>query len=135
MCFLPSLSPLVTAGLFSVSVNLFAIYIHLYYFSDSTCKWYTEFVFIWLTSLCILLSRFTYLLQMAVFHSFLWWNNIPLCVYIKKVCVGVCVCVAHIFLIQLLMSPWVASRSNLLVFIYIFNILLWKVSSIYKNLV
>ena len=38
------------------------------------------------------------LLQMAKFHSFLWLNNIPLCVCLC-VCVCVCVCVyGHIFL-------------------------------------
>ena len=35
------------------------------------------------------------LLQMAVFYSFLWLNDILLCV-----CVCVCVCVYHILLIQ-----------------------------------
>ena len=33
------------------------------------------------------------LLQMAIFHSFLWLSCIPLCV-----CVRVCVCVYHIFI-------------------------------------
>ena len=33
------------------------------------------------------------LLQMALFHSFLWLSNIPLCVY-------VCVCVYDIFFIH-----------------------------------
>ena len=35
------------------------------------------------------------LLQMALFHSFLWLSSIPLC----DVCVCVCVCVYHIFFI------------------------------------
>ena len=43
------------------------------------------------------------LLQMAIFHSFLWLSNIPLYVYIY-VCVCVCVCVCvythHISFIQ-----------------------------------
>ena len=39
------------------------------------------------------------LLQMALFHSFLWLSSIPLCIY---TCVCVCVCVYHIFFIHLL---------------------------------
>ena len=35
------------------------------------------------------------LLQMALFHSFLWLSNIPL-----YMCVYVCVCVSHIFFIH-----------------------------------
>ena len=35
------------------------------------------------------------LLQMALFQSFLWLSNIPLCV-----CVCVCVCVCYIFFIH-----------------------------------
>ena len=34
------------------------------------------------------------LLQMALFHIFLWLSNMPLCV---SVCVCVCLCVYHIF--------------------------------------
>ena len=44
------------------------------------------------------------LLQMAIFYSFLWLSNIPLCVYVcVYVCVCVCVCVythTHIFFIH-----------------------------------
>ena len=47
----PSLSPLVTTSLFSISVSLFLFcYIHSFYFLDSTYKWYhTVFVFLCLT--------------------------------------------------------------------------------------
>ena len=33
------------------------------------------------------------LLQMTLFHSFLWLSNIPWCVYIIYTCMYVCVCV------------------------------------------
>ena len=81
---------------------LFRIYIYLYYFLDSTNKWYhIVFVFLWL-SLSTIFSPSTLIIIMAsiimaLFHCFLWLSNIPLCV---RVCVCVCVCVYHIFLIQ-----------------------------------
>ena len=37
------------------------------------------------------------LLQMALFHSFLWLSNIPVCVC---VCVCVCVYTPHVFLAE-----------------------------------
>ena len=40
-----------------VSLFLFCIYTHLYYFLDSTYEWYWVFVFVWLTSLSIIFSR------------------------------------------------------------------------------
>ena len=36
------------------------------------------FVFVWLTSLSMITSGFIMLLQMALVHSFLWLNSIPL---------------------------------------------------------
>ena len=47
------------------------------------------FIFIWLTSFSMVISSFTMLLQMALFHSFLWLSNIPLFVY---VCLHIYVC-------------------------------------------
>ena len=57
-------------------------------FLDSTYKCYMIFVFICLTSLSIIISRYVMLLQMASFCSLLWLSNILL-----YVCVCVCVCV------------------------------------------
>ena len=51
------LSPLVTRSLHLVSVSLF-MYIHLFYFLDSTYKWYyIVFVFLWLILLSIIFYR------------------------------------------------------------------------------
>ena len=47
------------------------------------------FIFIWLTSFSMVISSFIMLLQMALFHSFLWLS-IPLFVY---VCIHICVCI------------------------------------------
>ena len=42
------------------------------------------------------------LLQMAMFHSFLWLTNGPVCVYVCiLMCECDCVCVYHVFLSQL----------------------------------
>ena len=61
VCTSPSLSPLFTRSLFSISVNLFlfCISIHLYYILYSTYKWYrTGLSFsVWLTSLSIITSE------------------------------------------------------------------------------
>ena len=38
------------------------------------------------------------LLEMALFHSFLWLNSIPLCVYVcvyRYICVYVCIYIMH----------------------------------------
>ena len=43
------------------------------------------FVFVWLTSLSMIISRSIHLLQMALFHSFLWLSNILLSVYIYNI--------------------------------------------------
>jgi len=75
-----SLSLLVSLSLFSASVSLFLFHIevHLYYFLDSTYKWFIYF------SLSCLLHLVWYslgpsvLLQMVTFHSLLGLNNIPL---------------------------------------------------------
>ena len=57
----PSLtSPLATVNLFATSVTLFLFckYAHLYHFLDSMYKWYHKtFVFLWLTSLRMTISR------------------------------------------------------------------------------
>ena len=57
-----SLSPLITTGLFYVFVSLFYYDIHLYYFLDSTYKWYhTIAVFLWLIVLSIIISRYLHI--------------------------------------------------------------------------
>ena len=48
-----------------------------------------------LSDLFHLISSSTHVLQMALFHSFLWLGSIPLCV-----CVCVCVCVYHTLFIH-----------------------------------
>jgi len=82
--FLPaSLLPLVIARLFSVSVTvfLFCVYIHLYSFLDSTCKWYhVVFVFIWLISLSVMFSGFIHIASGIISFFFYWLSYIPLCV-------------------------------------------------------
>ena len=55
-------------------------FFYLYYFSDSTDKWYhTVFVFDLFHQAYYSLDSST-LMQMAEFHSFLWRSSIPLCV-------------------------------------------------------
>ena len=81
-----SLSSLVTTNLFSVSVCLFMfyIYIHLYYFLDSTYRWYQivfSFLSVWLISLSITLSRFIHGAANGTIY-FLCPSNIPLYIYI-----------------------------------------------------
>ena len=93
----PSLSPLVTASLFSVSVSLFLFsFTHLFYFLDSTCKWeHTVFVF-----LCLTYFIKYNLLQIQpccckwqnfiLFHGWIIVHSVCVCMC---VCVCVCVCV------------------------------------------
>ena len=47
-----------------------------------------RFVFLWLISLSIMPSKPSMLVQMGIFHSFLWVSSIPLCA-----CTCVCVCI------------------------------------------
>ena len=99
---LPPFSHLITASMFSMSVNLIlSCYIHLFYFLDFTNKLkQTVFIFLCLTyftkhNTLLVLS----LLQMAKFHSFL-----GVCVILHCVCVCVCVYTQihtyHIFFIH-----------------------------------
>ena len=77
----PCLTCLATMSLFSMFVSLFLFhgYVHLYHILDSTYKWYhMAFVFLFLTYLVWSLLAPSMLLQMALFHSFLWLNCIPL---------------------------------------------------------
>ena len=72
-----SSQPLETTHLLCVSVNLA--------FFESTHKWDHTIPYsslsVWLISLRIMPSGLFMLLQMARLFSFLWLNNIPLCVY------------------------------------------------------
>ena len=66
----------------SVSLFLFCIWIHLYYFLDSICKWYHY-------SICLSLydftkdnfPRFIYIASNGNVLIFLWLSNIPLDIY------------------------------------------------------
>ena len=62
-------------GNFFMSISLFCKQIPIYYFLDSTYKWYHIFVFLWFISLSMIISRST-LQQVAIFHSFLWLSTI-----------------------------------------------------------
>ena len=73
-------------SLFSMSVSLFLFhkYVHLCHILDSTYKWYLMvFVFLFLSYISMIISRSSMLLQMALFHSFLWL--IFHCVYIHHI--------------------------------------------------
>ena len=76
-----------------------------YYF---THKWY-QVAFVWLTSLSMIISMSSMLLQMALFRSFLWLSRISLCV---------CVCVAVLSLshVRLFATQWTAARQASLSF-------------------
>jgi len=76
--------------LFSVSMSLFLLPIGLsvLFFLDSNICVNTRYLFFWLTSLYITLSRSLYGSANDTVYSFLWLSNILLCV-----CVCVCVCV------------------------------------------
>ena len=59
-----------------------AVYICLYDSLDSTYKWYhTVFVFLWLTSLSTIFSRFISVAATGRISFFLWVSNIPLYIY------------------------------------------------------
>ena len=78
----PTHSPLVTTNLFSTSVSpfLFCKYVHLYHLFYSIYKWFHD-TCLSPSDLFHLLSSSPSppkLLQMALFHSFLWLSNIPL---------------------------------------------------------
>ena len=73
-----------------LTISLLSLWIYFYLmnkficiiFLDSTCKCYMIFLFICLTSLSLIISRYVMLLQMASFCSLLWLSNILLYVYI-----------------------------------------------------
>ena len=76
------LSPLVTISCFQsqwVCVCSATKFICIH-FLDSTYKWYHMFIFHCLTSLSMIILVPSLLLQVALFHSFLWLCNIPLCI-------------------------------------------------------
>ena len=67
-----ALFPLVTISLFSVSLFLFCKLISLYYFLDSTYKWYHKIlVFLCMTSLRVIFSRFVYVAAVTVSFFFM----------------------------------------------------------------
>ena len=83
---LPSCSPLVIVNLLfmSVSVFLFCIYIHLYYFLASTCKWYYV-ILVWLTSLSMVISRSIPVAangNIPLYESMLTYTYVCICLYI-----------------------------------------------------
>ena len=87
-----SLPMLASTRLISVSVSLFLFFrrVHLCHTLESTYMWYQMVsVFLCLTYLIRYVGP-SMLLQMALFHSFIWPSSIPLCVC---VCVCVCVCI------------------------------------------
>ena len=72
----------------SVGVFLFCIEVHLYHFLNSTYRqYYIMFVFVWLTLLSMIISRF---IHVAANGIIFWLSNIPF-----SVCVCVCVCVCN----------------------------------------
>ena len=99
------LSSMVTAGLFPMSLFLFGIYIHLYYFLDSTYKWYqTVFVFVLLILLSIIFSRSIHVASDGRISFFLWLSSIPL-----HVCIYIHIYICTSLFIYLLMDTSVAS--------------------------
>ena len=80
-CSSPFLSPLVTATLFSISVNVsFLLYSICCIYKISYKFDNTVFLFFWLISLSIIISKQS-MLQMTKCHSFLWLRNMLLCIY------------------------------------------------------
>ena len=81
----------ITINQFSMPVNLSVLKINLFVsfvsFQIPILAYHIIFIFAWLTSLSMKISRSTsMLLQMALRHLFLWLSNIPMCMYM-------CVCV------------------------------------------
>ena len=107
----PSLSPLVTTSLFSISVSLFlfSVYICLYYFLDSTYKWYyTVFVFLSdFISQSIIFSRLIHVAANGRISFFFMAEEYS----IVCVCVFVCVYTTSSLPICLLIGTLVASIS------------------------
>ena len=99
------LSSMVTAGLFPMSLFLFWIHIHLYYFLDSVYKWYQEvFVFVLLILLSTTFSRSIHVASDGRISFFLWLSSIPL-----HVCIYIDICICTSLFIYLLMDTLVAS--------------------------
>ena len=67
------LSPLVTLGLFSMSVSLFLFckQVHLYDLLDSTCNWSYIFVFLWLISLGVITSGSIHVAANVIINAYL----------------------------------------------------------------
>ena len=81
--------PFTATNLFSISVSLslFHRYVDLYCILDSTYKWYhIVFVFLFLTSLSMVISRSIHVAVNGIISFFWWLNSVPLCV-----CMFVCV--------------------------------------------
>ena len=80
------------------SVSVLHIYSFVLFFLDFTYKWYTVFVFLWLISLSIILSRSIHIaangrISFSVAHILLYvCVCVCVCVYMC-VCIHVCICV------------------------------------------
>ena len=77
-------------------------------FEDSTCRWYhMVFVFLWLTSLGMIISRSIHVAANGIicffFFFFLWLSNSPLCIYTP--CAFSCFTCVWLF-----ETPWTVAR-------------------------
>ena len=63
---------------FYICESIFWKYVYLYHTLDSTNKWYHIFVCLFLIYFLRTISRPFMLLQIALFHSFLWLSSIPM---------------------------------------------------------
>ena len=82
------------------------------FFSDSTYKWYhTLFVFVWLTTFNMILSRSTrVLLKTALFHSFYFcviFHFIYLCVCVHVLHTVICTAVIYVKKCPAYVFPWI----------------------------
>ena len=77
-------------SLFSMPVSMFLYckYVHLYCFLNSTYKWYHILFSDWLSSLSMIITGPSMLLQMVIFYSFFLLTNIPL--YIPHLYLFIC---------------------------------------------
>ena len=105
-----SLSSLLTAHFFSISVSLFlfCLWIHLYYFLDFTYKWYSVIlVFLCLTSLGMVFS--------VSIHVAVNGNNsfFSMAFFIYNITLYICIDTFEFWCWRrLLRVPWIAWRSN-----------------------
>ena len=85
-------------SLFFIPVSLFLFHrcVHLCYILDCLCKWYhMVFVFLFLGSLSMIISRCIYIAANSIISFFSWQTSSPLCV-----CMWVCIYIHthHIFI-------------------------------------